>query len=126
MDIKDEIETTRVCKKCGSEKPMQEFPINNTFFHQATGEVRIIRKHTCNSCRYEQSKDRARLLKEHEKPSEAECPICLRTTDKLVLDHDHDTGEFRGWLCNDCNSAVGKLNDDVGTLERAIKYLKRL
>ena len=126
MDIQDETEETRVCKKCGEEKPMQEFPINNTFYHQATGEVRILRKHSCNTCRYAQTKDRMRLLKEHEKPEKAECPICLRTTDKLVLDHDHDSGKFRGWLCNDCNSAVGKLNDDVPTLYRAINYLKRL
>ena len=37
-----------------------------------------------------------------------------------VIDHDHDTGEFRGWLCNNCNTGLGAMGDTIEGLERAI------
>ncbi len=41
------------------------------------------------------------------------------------LDHCHETGQFRGWLCSNCNSGIGKLGDcEVGVL-MALEYLKR-
>ena len=107
----------RKCKKCGEKKMLSEFPINNTL---ASG---ILRKHTCNTCRNIQAKDRRRLHKKHKKPKSAICPICEVETSDLKLDHDHKTGEFRGWLCNDCNNALGKFNDSAKFLKRAIKYL---
>ena len=63
-----------------------------------------------------------------------ECPICLADEDKAagrggnsstwVLDHNHDTDEFRGWLCHSCNRALGCFNDDVPRMQRAIKYIR--
>ena len=50
--------------------------------------------------------------------------IPKKITDDLVIDHDHETGKFRGWLCRRCNIALGKFNDDIPTLKNAIKYLK--
>ena len=41
-----------------------------------------------------------------------------------VLDHDHLTGEFRGWLCNKCNSALGWFKDDPKIISKALDYLK--
>jgi hypothetical protein len=41
----------------------------------------------------------------------------------VVLDHDRVTGKFRGWLCQECNSGLGKLGDDIAGLRRAIAYL---
>ena len=32
---------------------------------------------------------------------------------RLHIDHDHDTGKFRGMLCGNCNSAIGLLGDDI-------------
>lgn len=43
----------------------------------------------------------------------------------LSVDHDHVTGRVRGLLCNECNTALGLLKDNVQTLEAAIKYLQR-
>ena len=42
----------------------------------------------------------------------------------FVLDHDHEKRMFRGWLCHNCNSALGMLGDNLTTLKRAYNYLK--
>lgn len=52
------------------------------------------------------------------------CDCCNKVTDRLVLDHDHATGKFRGWLCHTCNTGLGKLGDTVEGLERALDYLR--
>lgn len=60
------------------------------------------------------------------------CKICERAitlertkdrNSKAVLDHCHETGKFRGFLCHSCNVALGLLNDNVQTLEKAIAYI---
>ena len=57
------------------------------------------------------------------------CAICgteqCTTGRRLAVDHDHDTGVIRGLLCQACNTGIGKLNEDVQILERAIHYLKK-
>jgi hypothetical protein len=55
------------------------------------------------------------------------CELCGKPpkSKQLHLDHDHGTGEFRGWLCVNCNTAIGKLGDNVFGLQRAIMYLSR-
>lgn len=43
---------------------------------------------------------------------------------KIVLDHCHDTGKVRGFLCHNCNRALGLLKDSVENLKSAISYLE--
>jgi RNase P subunit RPR2 len=57
------------------------------------------------------------------------CPICDKTTipgltSKVVLNHNHDTGRIYGWICDSCNTGLGRFKDDVAILEKAIDYLK--
>lgn len=54
------------------------------------------------------------------------CNICGADGGKrgLFLDHDHETGRLRGWLCNGCNLAVAHISDP-DTLRAAIEYLTR-
>jgi hypothetical protein len=40
------------------------------------------------------------------------------------LDHDHETGEFRGWLCHYCNTNLGRFGDSLDGLQPIIQYLK--
>ena len=111
----------RTCKRCHTSQPLDSFPINNTL---ASG---ILRKHTCKTCRNQQNKVRARLHRENPKPESLDCPICDRHVTgsrDIVLDHDLDTDEFRGFTCNDCNNGLGKFHDSIDMLNRAITYLK--
>ena len=53
------------------------------------------------------------------------CENCGKQNEMLVFDHCHKTGVFRGWLCYQCNSAIGNLGDDLEGLLRAVEYLKK-
>tara|TARA_B110000211_G_C14040063_1_gene536362 strand:- start:1400 stop:1552 length:153 start_codon:yes stop_codon:yes gene_type:complete len=45
---------------------------------------------------------------------------------KIVLDHDHSTGEVRGWLCESCNTGIGRFDDDPQIVQKAINWLKKI
>lgn len=53
------------------------------------------------------------------------CAICKRPEGEkaLCVDHDHDTGEVRGLLCNSCNAMLGYAGDNTEILRRAIYYV---
>lgn len=43
----------------------------------------------------------------------------------LCVDHDHNTGKFRGLLCSQCNHLLGNAKDSIETLLNSIKYLEK-
>ncbi len=55
------------------------------------------------------------------------CEMCgvpeMELNKKLQMDHNHETGEFRGFLCGKCNKALGLLNDSRELLTNALRYL---
>jgi hypothetical protein len=65
----------------------------------------------------------------------APCDCCLRQPKsgngpkrrlvELYFDYDHETGAFRGWLCNSCNRGIGLLRDTVSGVQMALDYLRR-
>ncbi|SRR6266404_8119337 len=61
------------------------------------------------------------------RPCPERCEICDQRPEGnrgLHLDHCHDTGRFRGWLCFGCNTALGRLGDSPELLSKALAYLR--
>lgn len=56
------------------------------------------------------------------------CKICggdnSHIRRSLAIDHNHDTGEIRGLLCNRCNTTLGHIKEDIQLLENMIAYIK--
>ena len=44
---------------------------------------------------------------------------------RFVVDHDHETDEVRGLLCNRCNLAIGQFDDSADLMVSALLYLLR-
>ena len=58
------------------------------------------------------------------RPMPSRCEACGDLHDSLEFDHNHETGEFRGWLCGHCNKALGLAKDSVNRLLSLITYLE--
>jgi hypothetical protein len=59
--------------------------------------------------------------------SDGKCGICRKPESRkrrLCLDHDHNTGALRGFLCSACNLWLASSKDDPIMLEKTIRYLK--
>lgn len=61
-----------------------------------------------------------------------DCMICgsetvenSRGRHNMCIDHDHDSGVVRGFLCHHCNCAIGMFKDDVKLMQKAIDYLNQ-
>lgn len=51
------------------------------------------------------------------------CLIC-GSKNRLVVDHNHKTGEVRGLLCGKCNKGLGLLKENPLILVKTIKYIR--
>ena len=62
------------------------------------------------------------------------CAICREALPDLLvyenrrrgyaIDHNHNSGEFRGVLCTNCNTLLGMAKDNKDILFAAINYLE--
>lgn len=54
------------------------------------------------------------------------CNVTLvagRGKNGACLDHDHETGEAKKWLCFSCNRGLGCFKESVALVLRAAEYL---
>lgn len=66
----------------------------------------------------------SRLEKVAKRPKLDRCEVC-GSAYKINLDHNHETNEFRGWLCFECNIALGKAGDNPRILRKLAEYLEK-
>ena len=115
----------KTCSKC-------KLVLDNSEFSPSSGGKYL--RPECRQCAKKLAKRREELKKEFGYPvNDYICPICLKNEEELkgtggnasiwVVDHNHDTDEFRGHICHNCNRGLGVFQDDVERLQRAIKYL---
>jgi hypothetical protein len=113
------------CTKCKQEKPetSEYFPLHNKKRNGLDSWCRVCRATYRNGINRGKFRD---VISDEElvelKASVTQCVIC-GTEEKLVVDHDHKTGEIRGMLCNHCNRGLGHFKDDPMLLEFAAQYL---
>jgi hypothetical protein len=58
---------------------------------------------------------------------EEKCAVCRKHPTpgrRLCVDHDHETKEVRGLLCDLCNRTMGQAGDDPELLEEMARYLR--
>ena len=121
----------KICNVCFVLKSMNGFQINQT---DAKG--RKTRRPSCNVCRQDidrrsipsREKQEAKKLRPL-KGTLWQCPICRKmgivgVNVKVVADHDHYTGRWRGFLCDSCNTGLGRLKNGEDYLRNAIAYLQ--
>lgn len=53
---------------------------------------------------------------------DSKCEIC-ESTERLCVDHDHNTGKYRGVLCHGGNTFLGKLEPRLNELHKFMEYL---
>jgi len=120
----------KICNICHRILDVNDFDLN-----QNGKNNRPVRRPSCKRCRMaidgkDMTSAQKKFWKEF-KPSQEkfECPICEKVTiadvtSKVVLNHDHATGEPSGWICDSCNTGLGRFKDDPRILQKAIEYLK--
>lgn len=95
----------------------------------------VTRRPSCKSCRKDKDgtsiPTSQRKEWDEKKPANYtlfQCPICNKTTiagiSRIVLDHNHHTGDVRGWICESCNTGIGRFDDDISMVQRALRWLQ--
>ena len=120
----------KICDRCFRYLPTSFFSNNRIKKNSIT------KRPSCKDCR--KIKDGVgvsnsdRLKWEKKKPKQFElfkCPICKKTSisgiSKIVLDHNHQNGKVRGYLCESCNTGIGRFDDNPSIVKNAIKWLKK-
>lgn len=103
----------KICIYCGKRKNKASFAKHS--HHKDNLDNR------CRNCVKKHAKIRKKLHKKAP-PKPEKCECCGKLI-KLCLDHDHETNKFRGWLCDRCNTGLGKLGDNLDGVIKAFNYL---
>lgn len=145
---------TKTCKKCGKEKEISEFSPtssykgkkcyrcdckecnakNATAYYYANLDSRraAARKwkaenpqKVVDNKRWNMYRLRPGVYEKILQSQNHKCPICSIELLFPHIDHCHTTGKVRGILCNTCNTGLGKFQDSVEQLQKAIRYLQK-
>ncbi len=72
-------------------------------------------------------REKLRVLRETQagRPRSPVCELCDCEVTEIHWDHDHQTGKFRGWLCQTCNFILGNAGDDPVLLRKMADYAEK-
>lgn len=108
------------CYVCKEWKPTGEFAGDKT---RPNGRASICK--LCGNLRSTASRYGLTLAELRALPgADGACPICESDGRKMHVDHDHETGKVRGFLCTRCNVGLGQFGDSIEMLARASAYLE--
>jgi len=130
----------KTCPTCKESKPVQDYWKGQYSCIPCTKEKqknrwasRSPKKRLHQHLKYKYGVTEEQLMKALEEQNNA-CAICKEPLPNLLvyenrrrgyaIDHNHDSGEFRGVLCTNCNSLLGMARDSKSILEAAIDYLE--
>ena len=120
------------CSYCKEHKPLTKFyPHKKNYLGT---------QNCCKKCTSEYSKKRNTKEKNREstlqkynltpeqyaqmyESQEGKCAICWKVFELLNVDHDHETEQVRGLLCENCNKGLGYFKDDLFFIANAFNYL---
>jgi hypothetical protein len=70
--------------------------------------------------------DRQRIAREElaGRPPPKVCEVCGELHIRIVFDHCHKLGHFRGWICDRCNRVLGLAYDSPRVLRLLAQYLE--
>jgi len=130
----------KTCKKCKTTKNLDEF------WKYTTATASGFRN-VCKECRNQQHRDWSLENRDKQRSKDYVrrglevnvgeipdlCQVCGGTSfhaptkklSKACVDHDHKTGEVRGFLCFNCNKILGFVKDSPELLEQLAEYLRR-
>lgn len=119
------------CKACGK-RSVQKWERENPTKVRRTNN-KSVQKHRegkfntntwkCRGIDFTQEKYETRLKKQA-----GVCAICKRPNPskkkRFALDHNHDTGQVRGVVCDRCNLIVGIIEKDPTIIKASLQYLE--
>ena len=119
----------KICNICHKLMSTAEFAKN-----QNAKNNRSVRRPSCQECRKRLEgvsvsvAEKKKWLKSKPINEPFEYPLCSKRTiagitSKVVLEHDHRSGKVRGWVCDSCNTGIGRFKDDTEILKRAIGFI---
>ncbi len=104
------------CRVCKDYKHAEHFAVQSPDHW-----LRMRLKKTCIKCAGKGAFSLNFFRKVLDKP--ISCSCCGDYTSELIIDHDHETGVFRGHTCYPCNTGMGNLGDTKEGVVRGAMYM---
>lgn len=122
--VRDQRRATGLCFNCGASS-VDAKACNKCRVSMNAAALRCF--HRQRDKRNADSRARRQAIKEAKagRPKPMHCEACGDSHRRINYDHDHQTGEFRGWLCYHCNLAIGHAKESASRLKKLFEYLEK-
>ena len=142
--------THKCCTACGEVKPVADFHHHRVISKsgeeskQCASRCKPCAKEALGTSRSKQGPERKGELRNYQRygrylrdfgltPKQVEdlkasqddkCAVC-KERKRLVLDHCHESGRHRGFLCSACNLALGLVKEDESFILSLLEYIRK-